>query len=98
MEGRTKVYVAVEADFQPDGKILPRSVTWEDGRKYAIDRVTDIRRAASLKAGGVGIRYTVRIGRSTTWLFLEDNRWFVERRSAGSGTRLPRLVNPGNMA
>ena len=77
----SKVYVAVEADFRADGKILPTSVTWENGRKYAIDRVEDIRRAASLKAGGVGIRYTVRIGQRTTWLFLEENRWFVERKS-----------------
>ena len=96
MEERTKVYVGVEADFQPDGKILPRSVTWEDGRKYTIDRVTDIRRAASLRAGGVGIRYTVRIGRSTTWLFLEENRWFVERRAGGNGARS--LANQGSRA
>ncbi len=95
MEQSTKVYVAVEADFQPDGKILPRSVTWEDGRKYLIDRVEDIRRAASLKAGGVGIRYTVRIGRSTTWLFLEENRWFVERRS---GKMSRSLAGCGKMA
>ena len=78
----------------------PGVVLYEEGLDDRVidGAVTDIRRAASLKAGGVGIRYTVRIGRSTTWLFLEDNRWFVERRSAGSGTRLPRLVNPGNMA
>ena len=77
-----KVYVAVEADFLPDGRILPRAVTWENGVRYPVDRVLDIRRGASLKAGGAGIRYTVRIGRSTTCLYLEDNRWFVERRRA----------------
>ena len=32
--------------------------------------------------GGAGLRYTVRIGRSTTCLYLEENRWFVERRGA----------------
>ncbi|MBR4691343.1 MAG: hypothetical protein IKP17_01160 [Oscillospiraceae bacterium] len=79
---QTKVYVAVEADFLPDGRILPKSVTWEDGKKYAIDRIQDIRKAASLKAGGAGIRYTVRIGRATTCLYLEENRWFVERRGS----------------
>lgn len=75
-----KVYVAVDARFEPDGKLLPLKVTWEDGRDYEIDQVLDIRRAASLKAGGAGVRYTVRIGRSQTYLFLEENRWFVERR------------------
>ena len=74
--------MAVEADFLPDGRILPKSVTWEDGKKYAIDRIQDIRKAASLKAGGAGIRYTVRIGRATTCLYLEENRWFVERRGS----------------
>lgn len=76
----TKVYVAVEADFTREGDILPRRVLWEDGRYYNIDRVEDVRRAVSLKAGGAGLRYTVRIGRRTTCLYLEENRWFVERR------------------
>ena len=29
-----------------------------DGHVYEIQKVTDVRRAASLKAGGAGIRYT----------------------------------------
>ena len=49
-----------------------------------IDRVLDVRPAASLKAGGAGLRYTVRIGRTETYLFLEETRWFVERRHVPS--------------
>ncbi|HHT16482.1 MAG TPA: hypothetical protein GXZ77_02005 [Papillibacter sp.] len=75
-----KVYVAVSARFDENGKISPLSITWEDGREYHIDRILDVRRAASLKAGGAGIRYCVKIGRTETYLFLEENRWFVERR------------------
>ena len=30
--------------------------------------------------GGSGIRYTCRIGRNQTYLFLDDNRWFVEKK------------------
>lgn len=78
----TKVYVAVNARFTPEGTVLPLDVCWEDGRWYRVDRVLDVRRAASLRAGGAGIRYTVRIGRRETFLFLEENRWFVERRGA----------------
>jgi hypothetical protein len=81
MEASPKVYVAVRARFEPDGRLTPLSLTWEDGREYGIDRVLDMRRAASTKAGGAGIRYTVRIGAAETFLFLEENRWFVERRS-----------------
>ena len=81
-ENRVKVYVGVDAPFDTDGRIMPLSITWEDGRVYGIDRVLDMRRAASLKAGGAGIRYTVRIGYSETYLFNEDGRWFVERRES----------------
>lgn len=84
-----KVYVAVKADFNEDGIMLPREITWEDGTKYAIDRVLDIRQAAAMKAGGQGDRYTVRINGNQSYLFFERStnqtgnnlgRWFVERR------------------
>ena len=45
-----------------------------------IDRVLDVRRAASLKAGGMGIRYTVRINGKQSYLFYEEPRWFVEAK------------------
>ena len=85
-----KVYVAVKADFNEDGIMLPREITWEDGTKYAIDRVLDIRQAAAMKAGGQGDRYTVRINGSQSYLFFERStnqtgnnlgRWFVDRKS-----------------
>lgn len=75
-----KVFVDILASWTKEGKILPRVVKWEDGTKYRIDKILDIRRAASLKAGGAGIRYTVRIGNRETYLFLEDDKWFVESR------------------
>ena len=33
-----KVYVPVKVCFDADGNILPTEITWEDGRKYRIDR------------------------------------------------------------
>ncbi len=77
---RRKRYVAVDAHFDEDGRLLPRAVEWDDGRRFAIDEVRDVRRAASLKTGGDGMRYTVRIGSSVTYLFYEQPRWFVEER------------------
>ena len=85
-----KVYVAVKADFREDGIMLPRVITWENGNKYEIDRILDIRQAAAMKAGGQGDRYTVRIKGQQSYLFFERNpnqtgnnigRWFVERRN-----------------
>ncbi len=75
-----KVYVQVAAVFSESGRIVPRALVFEDGVRYAIDRILDVRPAASLKVGGIGIRYRVRIGNHETHLFLEDNRWFVEAK------------------
>lgn len=84
-----KVYVAVKADFAETGIMMPRQITWEDGTKYDIDRILDIRQAAAAKAGGQGDRYTVRIGGRQSFLFFERStnltgnsigRWFVERK------------------
>ena len=61
-------------------KVQPLSLLWEDGTVYEIDRVLDVRRAASLKAGGMGIRYTVRINGKQSYLFYEEPRWFVEAK------------------
>ena len=84
-----KVYVAVQADFAEDGTLLPRVITWEDGEKFAIDKIVDIRQAAARKAGGQGDRYTIKVRGSQSYLFFERStnltgnnigRWFVERR------------------
>ncbi|MBR2835458.1 MAG: hypothetical protein IKE43_07105 [Coriobacteriales bacterium] len=78
--GRIKHYVAVDARFNEDGSITPQAVLWDDGRRFTINATLDRRRAASLKTGGDGIRYTVRIGTTVTHLYYEDPRWFVEER------------------
>ena len=41
-----KVYVDVLAEFSRDGLLIPKEITWENGRKYEITRVKDKRRAA----------------------------------------------------
>ena len=84
-----KVYVEVLVDHNPDGRMLPRVIIWEDGTKYTIDRVIDIRQAAS-RVGGQGDRYTIKVRGKTSYLFFERSpdltgnnigRWFVERRA-----------------
>ena len=77
-----KTYVAVNLDVGIDGKIRPRLIRWEDGMVYEVDRVKDVRRAASTKVGGCGIRYTIMVNGKETYLFQEDDRWFVEARGA----------------
>ena len=83
------VYVPVKVCFDADGNILPTEITWEDGRKYRIDRVTKIRQAAAMRSGGQGDRYTVMINGKESYLYFERSpdltgrnlgRWFVERK------------------
>ena len=70
--------------YSKDGTMMPAVLKWEDGQLYEIDRVIDVRRAAS-EAGSMGVRYTVRIMGQNRRLFYEDTysetgkpRWFVE--------------------
>lgn len=80
MTKSNKVYVDVLAEFTKEGLLLPKQITWEDGRQYNIQAVIDKRRAASTKAGGAGERYTCRISGHEVFLFYEDNNmWFMER-------------------
>ena len=78
IESRRKHYVEVVSRTDEDGAVMPLQVVWDDGRTFDIDRVLDVRQAASLKVGGTGMRYLVRIGQRTTYLFYENPRWFVE--------------------
>lgn len=75
-----RVYVKVIVEVSPEGKVRPLAVEWEDGRRFEVDRLLDVRRAASTRAGGQGIRYTVRILGHETCLFEDEGRWFVEAR------------------
>lgn len=86
-----KVYVDVQVAFRADGTMLPREITWEDGEKFEIDRITDIRQTAAMKAGGQGDRYTIYVHGHQSYLFFERStnltgnnigRWFVERKQA----------------
>ena len=87
---RTKVYVPVKAFFHEDGTLYPLEIVWEDGRKYRIEKVSEIRQAAARKAGGQGDRYTITVEGRQSYLFFERScnltgnnigRWFVERKS-----------------
>ncbi len=83
-----KVYVSVEASFDSLGNMSPRAILWEDGRRFPIDRVTNLCHAASSKAGGHGDRYSILVCGQASYLFFErkygqtgsPGRWFVEKK------------------
>lgn len=74
-----KVYVAVELQNDTSGNVHPLRILWEDGRTFEIAHIYEVRRMASTKAGGTGMRYRIRVGNKDTFLWHEFDRWFVER-------------------
>lgn len=73
-----KLYVEVIVKYNLDGSKIPLQILWDDGRVFDIERIYDIRKAASLKSGGHGLRYTCMIKSTQRYLFLDDNKWFIE--------------------
>lgn len=70
--------ITVIAKMQENGVIIPLSIHWQDGQIFEIDRVLDIRKKASTKGGGKGLRYTCKILNQERFLWLDDYVWFVE--------------------
>ena len=73
------VYINVIAKMLADGEVVPLRIEWEDGSFFDIDKVLDIKRRASTKGGGMGLRYKVRILGQERFLFLAEYKWFVEK-------------------
>ena len=74
-----RINLTVNVRHEISGKAIPTSIIWEDGRVFEIDKILDIRKAASLKAGGLGIRYTCKICGKTVIVFNDEGLWFMEK-------------------
>ena len=80
MEGRRtgkshteRIYVKVTSEFDTTGSMVPLSITWADGRTFAIEAVRDFRpagkgREKQLYFEHIGPQFIGRVG-----------RWFVEK-------------------
>lgn len=88
-----KRYVDVIMRLRDDGRAIPLSVCWDDGRTFRIDEIIgDPVSSAAPAAASCTLRYTVRIGVRITHLFLERDaedrsaplRWFVVSPTRGS--------------
>lgn len=75
-----KKYVDMIVRYTEDGQIIPLAVRWSPDQLYEIDQVLDVQRAASLRAGGTGIRYLCRIKGQERYIWLEENKWFVDAK------------------
>ena len=79
-----RVYVQVTSDFDPTGYMLPRAITWPDGRVFRIEDVRAFRPAGDSRSLDC---YTVVIRGKERRLFFERagehfpcrvGRWYVE--------------------
>lgn len=79
---RVKKYVDVNLDVAQDGSITVKSVKWEDRdegiKVFNVDACGTPRRMASMKCGGTGMCYPIRIGGKSTLIWDEEGKWFVE--------------------
>ena len=78
---RKKKYVPVIVRFEAGGRLRPLVIEFDEGRRYPVDSVLDVRRAACERVGGVGDRYTCRIQGQECYLWWEKGRWFVEEKN-----------------
>ena len=77
MQEREKRYIPVVVRFDENGRMRPLVIEFDDGERYTVDKILDVRRAACQSVGGVGDRYTCLIGGHETYLWIEKGRWFV---------------------
>ena len=74
----SRVNLDIIVEHKSDGKVLPRTILWPDGRKFEIDKVLDVRMAPALKAGGVSMRYLCKFCGQERVIFEMRGLWFVE--------------------
>lgn len=73
-----KVFVKVIAEIDEQGIVCPKSIIWEDGRRFAVDKITRVQRACAGKVGGTAIRYSIYVCGKQTYLYEDEGKWFVE--------------------
>jgi len=89
-ESSTKEFVDVMAvHWAETGKTEPIRIQTENGTILAVSKVLSERRAASLRAGGQGIRYECRVANVhdgfmfRIYLFHDGDYWFTEKSKEG---------------
>ena len=70
-----KVPVGVLAQFDAEGRLLPLSITWENGRVYSIDRVLEVRVS---RANRSDRRYDLIILDRQARLYRTGDSWYMD--------------------
>ncbi|OUP08928.1 hypothetical protein B5F33_06070 [Collinsella sp. An2] len=62
------------------GVARPISVDWSNKISYPVDEILDMRHTKGSIGGDEGVRYTLRFGGVTTYLWRTGKLWFVEEK------------------
>lgn len=84
-----RVFIDVDVTFSSDGEMIPTAVYSEEGERFEIDRITDVRTSYQSDLGRTSEKYTIWVeGRRSYLFYLPDNsmiagsspgRWFAMR-------------------
>ena len=91
-----KIYVDVNVEFTKEGELIPKVIHWSDDKTYEIQKITDIRRAASLTAGATGIRYTIYVEGYESHLYYGDDHGNPDAADRNGPMAPPDLRDRGN--
>lgn len=78
--GKRRRYVGVYLYVATDGTQTPAAIRWSPTRLYPIDDVLDMRHTHGSKSGEDGVRYVIKIGNVTTYLWRTGKWWYVEEK------------------
>jgi len=76
--------IPVSSKLLAEHKVIPLKIMTEYGDTLIIDKITDIRREASTKAGGLGDRYTCLAThqmddiQKQIYVYKDDDEWYME--------------------
>ena len=91
-ESPAKEFVDVMAiHWAENGGIEPKRIHLKNGAILLVSRVFAVTRAASLRAGGQGMRYECRVTNARDgfefriYLFHDGDYWFIEKSRNGRG-------------
>lgn len=74
------VYVKVAVEFQKNGPMIPKTIEWEDGRTFEIQRVLDDDGTMTYP----GVKYVCLVnGQKVHLIYDQNNRFFVFRKKRG---------------
>lgn len=86
---RRKRYVGVTLKVNTAGVMTPVAVDWNEKLSYPVDEVIDVRRTKGSVSGEEGLRYTLRLGGVTTYLWRAGKYWYVEEKVIDPDAPLP---------